>query len=1171
MNCTGEKGRLVEHSSNPEQTTESESKSEISIMAREAIALDNLKSGKAEALETFFDKYLTNEFFINHASRKDPRDQHSLYQFHLNFITSYRQETSEQEALKTLAHRYYNRLKSLCHDEFNDCDIIVYLKDSVYAADVFLAANSLIDREIDPQYIMFLTSIGHPENNPHIGTIKVEEIIDKIEKDGFASHKTLAELNNGLIFNRSSKKQTEERALLTLYSLATKENSPKRYHLAFEKLLQLALNDESTNEFAESLSKKYTIAQVRKTDILEILKLENSNGLIRWSKSYPDYSVDKDWKAIFILYGLMAPSRVGDFHNSLARKFLSEGLNKKNFMTLVESYIFKSFKRNAYLSHEKVGARFLKKIEESGDNLEQVITDLSSEADVELSEIWRHSYAEKLKYIEESLYQFYSSSEIDPLRNVLIKLDLNIRNIVGYPFNFIIGYYAMKQGDFNLSIMTPNKSTINRDAGLYFHGLFNGSFSQTLTSIQAEKGTAEDILLSFYLSMDETILSYYGIDINFPEEFAQKYLASNTKKITDLTAKINTFFANNTVADEFRDRCEKINKSDMNFSYDVQFKQARQLYFKGPIYYDQSNQGITQGTSAEMNEYWRFYNYGALDSMVTEDLEDLRLELGPKLLRMRILSAALNEQGFTSQQKAVESKLTKAERSATDLIELVRKTYQENVTCALVHERVETKMRKHFFVSEIDYVKSTFWALKILNEFNDPSLDISEVREKYPDIFNTYLFDSFPEQGNFLDELNKHWLAVGNVIKNKISGYHDNITPRLGFARTEYGLYVFNTSVMEDDFRRYHYFSETAEEGKEFPIVKIQNIPSTEKLLLVQYGNKEELYYRWAFDESVKTPEDYVFKIFDSVYKRKPFGLAFHEIYAHHNWEMYWVNYAALLKAKAYFKASSRLDYHNYRNIMEPLRVDFENFLSVVFQVLDGLNIDETEEYILTLLKEHNMKRDDQDGAFPYHGQKLFITYAGTFARDLGYLDRFFLALTAYQLGENAEFRENLYGAENPTSDVNPLLLGWKPTKTKNQKILDGYGGQVFSSDDVTIRSSIFGSTQRNAKIVNNWDEDVLFKIRAPVKSYIFHNLYQIVSADHALTDEFLDWIKVKERRGDKKIPYRLEMDRRNEFHDNPPYVQDVILERYIESREFFHSKTYNLFKEKEQAIDHGP
>ncbi|MCJ8276719.1 MAG: hypothetical protein HRT44_10140, partial [Bdellovibrionales bacterium] len=649
VSCTEKSQNNNTHSVTPQQETPVEEAAVTSSMMESALRLENFRGVSMVYLREFFESFLTEAFFVKHSTEKDPEDQRAIIKFHLRFITDFNRYPDQAEPMKALAKDYYDRILGLCGGAFMECPYIGYLSRSVYAADVFLAAESLILPSDRPRFIEFVTNMGQPQNNPHIGQRRLDELVRQLTTNNEYPEEDLERLNNIVLF-LSSKGVAVSQEAIDIFFLQAKNapfNSQKRE--VFENLIEIVHQTEEDLSKHQGMIDEYIQTLISRSDFFEVISLTKENKLVYWNEDYPSYSANEDFLLVYVLLGLMNRKYDGVLHDIVTREFLSKDENREKLLMLVEAYLNKRFISNVYETHNRLGQRFQERLEEQAGQVEPILSDFFREADLEIAEIWLNLYRPSVNSLEEKLTRYYSGTELEKLSRISRKLELNLRNLVGYPIYFIVGYYASKQGNFNLPAITRRGAILERDESLYFHELFEGRFSQSLTSIPSTEGTAQDVLLGFYVSLDKNILDAYGLDLQFVMRLARLYLEPDRRFVVEQTTKVERFFDRNTVADEFKQRCDLINEGrTKDVQYDYSFNFVRQSYFLGQIAHS-STGGNSFGTTPDMYQYLMFYNTDDIATNLSNDLETIRVEMGPKLNRMKILQLAMDHQGLSEE------------------------------------------------------------------------------------------------------------------------------------------------------------------------------------------------------------------------------------------------------------------------------------------------------------------------------------------------------------------------------------------------------------------------------------------------------------------------------------------------------------------------------------------
>src|SRR5690606_35719125 len=111
--------------------------------------------------------------------------------------------------------------------------------------------------------------------------------------------------------------------------------------------------------------------------------------------------------------------------------------------------------------------------------------------------------------------------------------------------------------------------------------------------------------------------------------------------------------------------------------------------------------------------YLMFFNQPEMKDTLSEGMEMLRLDLGPKMNHLTIISQALREQSRNSDAQRIDGYIKRIDDQTKNHLQRVESLFKENVDCAILHAQVESTMRTYFFQKEIEYVKSTYEALRL--------------------------------------------------------------------------------------------------------------------------------------------------------------------------------------------------------------------------------------------------------------------------------------------------------------------------------------------------------------------------------------------------------------------------------------------------------------------------
>ena len=1149
------------HEPSPEKDNNKVQKLSKSNMMDAILQIENRQNIGSQELILFFDQYMTPRFFKELAQTKSPEFIRALRKFHLKFILLYSDFSKERGELKELAKRYYDRLFDECNQSFHNCSLIEYLAHSIYASDVFSVAESIIPKNQRKQFIGFITRIGYPQNNPHIMEKRLNQIMTEIEEEKKISNQKLEELTNIITFLSTKKKKRGIAPLELLYQL--QQSSPNDLYLRknFEKVLILSLNVNNSPE-TQKIFYQYIQFIIKKTDLLKIVNSDYSNSLISWD-SQTLFQAPTDWQLFYGLLGFLKSSFSGPLHDRTLAIIMNDRSQKARFLELVISYIYKKFIANIYRSHKAIGKVFQKKIEENHGKIDSIFFEFFSLADSEIAEIWLSSYRESVISIDGKLSRFYSAHQLKPINKVISHMEGNLRNLIGYPVFFILGYYAIKQGDFNIKNQISSGVILNMDYKLYFHDLFLGRVGQYFNSINTERGHSQDILLGFYISSEKKILQNYGLDSSFIEKFALKYIQKDIKFLNRKKTNIESFFGPSTLASNFLYRCNKLFQKDFNFTYQLHFLESIKTYFYGQVHHFVGT-NISVGTSKKMADYLNFYNNISIKTNLSNDLATIRIDIGARINHLHILGRSLMEQGLSNEAAQIQKIITSVTTKINNLLSHIRETYKENLQCAIEHHKVERSMRLHFFEKEIEFLRSTYEALRILNESS--SNDIAFLRNQYPEAFKKPYLEDLPQTGSFLAALNNRWKSLGFSLKERVSNYHQQVDHQIGFKKRVNGSYEFLTNRFEDRFRRLSYFLDSEKAGKVFPYLEITNIPENYDALIDAFDVFNPLFMSWGLRDNHQSSSDFVYRVFQK--NHHPFRQV--PIVSELNNTTFWRTVTLLLahltKVESFQQMTTNYEYWTYESLIKTsMKKNFVFMESIISELLKDWNLSEQETKILSILKAPNFL-SLTPGKRTLVGLNYFVYDSFLEKKDLGLYDLFFNALVAYQLGSKPEFRTEIYNTGGKIMHANeyysPLVGSWIPARAQDEEITEARKGDSISPEQLTIRRNIERYSEKNAKVVYNWNEANLFAINPLSLKVIRHDLYQPILTDHALTDVFVRRIQEKEESGQRKIPYRMDMNYRTDFHDNPDYIQSNMVSLYYDSRKIFHRNTQNIFVE---------
>ncbi len=1144
--CTETQTKNNTHSPAPSQTRPVPEE-ERSSLAVAALALENQTDSVVDHLEAFFEDYLTEDFFKSMPQTRDPEEIQSLIRFHLKFVQEFRVKPASRGRLEKLSARYYQRLLTICKNDFNDCDAITVYNRTIYAGDVFFAADPLIESGRET-YVQFRSLVGHPENNIHILNSRLQELNLALINKSQVSVEDINQLTNLMTYLSARTKNIDISTVKTLRQLA-KINPDKPYiKKRFERVLTIALAGASNTEVS-SIAESYIKTIIKDEGLAKTLSMQKRPGLVQWKGSIESFDALEEWALVFVLLGLKDGKFSGDLHDFYTRNQLRDDEKRRKLLRIARSFVYKQLIDNVYRSHEVVGDHFQQELDRRG-SIEALFFDFFDVADRELALIWTNSYRSEVFALAQGLSPFFSAEELSEFSQITAQLDNNIRNLVVYPAHFIIGYYATKQGNFDFTIPLRGGKTLQMNDKDYFNDHFEGRTPNFFNAVQATRSTAQEILLSFYLSLDESILQSYGLNLSFVERFVKNYLEDDRRKIIEMNEDLKQKFASSTDANRFLQSCSRLSKNDFAFDYNLSFKKADSYYFYGQTNLFAGSQSV-QGTSREFANFVNIFNWDDINTNLSEDMEYLRVDVGPKINRLRLMKKALTDQAATTKAGLLDSFISSFEKLSEDFAATAENRFRDSVKCIQLHNDIEAKMRKVFFIKEIEMAKTIYAVLRVLNSNEGPLPSVTELRKTNPALFRSPLLNNLSENSDIITELNQEFASIGEDLKRQVRGYQRTVNPTIGFSKEKSsGQYIFRSNRFEERFRRIAFMQDESKQGSQYPTARITEMPADYEQLIETFQKYNDSYSLRLTSER-QTESDFVLNYLNTVQFPSAGRETTYEVDRRFVWKNIILNSATISKLKAFNAVKRNYDYGTYtKSVGAALDETFDFLQTRINQLLTSMNIDNEEEAILDALRSQSMMREDGR----YNGNELFLyDRGGANIYEMGKYDLFFHVLVSYQLGKKFVLRDRLF-----LDDPNPVLSAWLPrASTSNGG--DTNGDNRITTDEIVVRRDIKNFSITNAPVVKRFSENLMFEIESEAKEIIQHDLFQTLMADYAAADAFILWTKDNRDSEAEKVPYDMDLIRFPSPYQ-PHALLPSVVTRYYESRSNFDAETFNVF-----------
>src|SRR5690606_21150885 len=144
--------------------------------------------------------------------------------------------------------------------------------------------------------------------------------------------------------------------------------------------------------------------------------------------------------------------------------------------------------------------------------------------------------------------------------------------------------------------------------------------------------------------------------------------------------------------EEMKMRCEKIKAGNFNFSFEQTFANVDRHFFFGDISTTRAS-SIGSGTTKDLLDYVLYFNKLDIKNTLSEGSEMLRLDLGPKMNHLTIISQALREQSQAADAQRIDGYVQKIADQTKAYQNTVKTLFKENLDCAFEHGLVASKMR----------------------------------------------------------------------------------------------------------------------------------------------------------------------------------------------------------------------------------------------------------------------------------------------------------------------------------------------------------------------------------------------------------------------------------------------------------------------------------------------
>ncbi len=1165
-NCTKDQSRNNQHQSAPRVEVGSTLTANASILTTGLQDLSTFRGDQSESLRNFFETYLTEDFFRNLVRLRDPKELRDLSQYHRQFHQYSLDHPENRDSLSLLSFDYYQRLVSLCANDFQTCPILGLYSHAVYAGNVFLLAEPHVPEAERERYILFTTNIGFPQNNIPIVERRLQWMVDDISDDETVDLTKIERLTNLIVYLSIEGHEFPQAPIHALYRLVQGHPNNTSLSQAFENILQFSLEREPNGPSLE-IAERYILNILSSSNLDSTLQMENNNGLIRWKGELQTFSLARDWQSYYVLYGFLKPQYSGDLHSHFFAKAVESQEKQSQLLNISLAYIYKKFIKNAYLSHQEIGQIWQQEFERFG-KVEPMFTDFFRLADAKLAEIWNAAYKQEVERISNEITPYFTAAELAPIKQVEDNLESNIANLVAYPAQFIAGYFASQQGDFDFKFFVGGggmpPSIVHMNDIYYFKEHFDGSAPVMFQFVTEPDIKGLESLLSFYISLDQRILQSYNLNLEFTQQFIGRYLQKEKQFMLDKNEEMRRSLSDGTAIQRLKGYCEKIERGDFNFTYNLPFSASENRFFMGQVY--PLGGGYTFGTNHELVDFINIFNKQLLPENLSETTEVLRMELDIKVNRMQLMRQALLAQSQTEIAEQIGIKIDEIQQMADDLYRQQEENFFEFASCLVSFEKVEKIMRLEYFDHEIHFAKATYQALNILNQDPNRDLSMADVRAEYDSAFANPFFQELPQAGRFVDGLNQTWLKYGRRFKQNIVDYDSQVTAQIGFKKTINSRYAFFTNKFEQRFRLIDFIRDSQKRGQEFPTTRINGLPRSYEELDLIFGEGQNHFFTLEKGTN-ETESQYVFKHFThNGFRRSGYATQF-LMDGTSVWKVLYLNMAALAKTKAHRISLGNFNYRNYPQLIgTALQPHFAKVARFNNELLSLLNISEQERSILIDLNSKNFRRDDETGAGGARqiGNTLFVYNNVVDFYNLGQFDVFFNVLSSYQLGKKAQFIPGLFGSgpQHDTGyDQNPLVWEWIPRVQSGGTGGPGPGMIVHVDADETFgRRNQRTYPKDNVEVAIDYDNANLFAVQASAKNLIFHDVFHTVMADRSLIDSFVQWTQNPEV-SQSIQPYHLDLY----FHAEPvtpPLIQPSIRDRYYDYRQQFDYETLNLFKD---------
>ena len=120
---------------------------------------------------------------------------------------------------------------------------------------------------------------------------------------------------------------------------------------------------------------------------------------------------------------------------------------------------------------------------------------------------------------------------------------------------------------------------------------------------------AQEVLLSFYFSLDKKIIEFYGLNYDFIDTFISRHFRTEKKYLEDKLRSLNNFYSPNSLAQRLGSYCEKIDKNDFNFSFEKKISTTDSEFFFGNASSRYHKCHVSNGSTYEMSKYVKYFHH----------------------------------------------------------------------------------------------------------------------------------------------------------------------------------------------------------------------------------------------------------------------------------------------------------------------------------------------------------------------------------------------------------------------------------------------------------------------------------------------------------------------------------------------------------------------------------